>query len=387
MGRQSNKSLGIKKAPSSFSLFSSHVCKAGVRDPPLRRVKGKHLSKKLDNMKLRWQNMPDAEKDKYKEEYSRRNAEVQNLRAVLTTKEPLPVPVPDEHPDDGQPIELEIFWQAGTLRASKLLGQGTFGAVYECKSISGAKFAVKMFKRCAGDSFDDEVAAFEKLRQHPNLVTWYGSVTSADNQLGILFELGTSLRQWLKQNPLPQLQLRQEPRSLWKHLCLRWQLALQLAHGLSFLHRSNLVHGDVKISNAIMQLGTNMAQWCDLGKAAKCGTIVTGNGIYSPLYRAPELGRTGGDRQIRIGPFADVWAYGCTLFMILCPSPTSDLFPDLSVLYNRKFLLSRLSKGLHYEGAGQAIIAEMLQESVPDRMTLQTFCDKAEARIRSCSDA
>jgi eukaryotic-like serine/threonine-protein kinase len=83
------------------------------------------------------------------------------------------------------------------------------------------------------------------------------------------------------------------------------QLGLQLCSAIGYLHRQGRLHLDLKPSNVISDNG--IARVIDLNLARRPGRVPAGYGTAQ--YLAPEQARGG-----RVGPAADVWGIGATLF-------------------------------------------------------------------------
>ncbi|CAE7220396.1 Plk4 [Symbiodinium natans] len=323
--------------------------------------------------------MDAKEKAKFQQEAASKSADAQRARGAVLSRAP-----PEPKPTAGEVqlgTRVEVCWQCTTLEATRLIGEGAYGSVYECQSAAGARYAVKLYGRSAGENLDNEAAAYKRLSAHPNILALWGAVTATtDDRLGLIFELGHPLSEYLRDRRLP-LQLDREPKSLAKQLRVRWQVAVQLSQGLDFMHKLEVIHCDVKVSNAIVQMDTNVVKWCDLGLASRSGTFVVANEKYTAVCRPPELGQIG-DKSIRIAPSADVWAYGCTVFSVLSASPAAYLFPDRSVLYCKKFVTTRLSTAVGHDVEGQRVISQMLKQSPLERISLASFMSKGLERIR-----
>ena len=82
-------------------------------------------------------------------------------------------------------------------------------------------------------------------------------------------------------------------------------LGLQLCSAVGYLHRHDVLHLDLKPSNVVCRDG--QAVLIDLSIARRPGR--TGPGVGTSQYMSPEQARGG-----RVGPAADVWGIGATLF-------------------------------------------------------------------------
>ncbi|KAI3667762.1 hypothetical protein L6452_42831 [Arctium lappa] len=110
-----------------------------------------------------------------------------------------------------------------------------------------------------------------------------------------------------------------------------------IVSALSYIHRKNIIHCDVKGRNVLIGGISGAAKLADFGSAAEMGgSIKMTRG--SPLWMAPEVVR--GEYQ---GPESDVWSLGCTVIEMvtgkaawqdrgidtLCQIGYSDELPEL----------------------------------------------------------
>jgi eukaryotic-like serine/threonine-protein kinase len=104
------------------------------------------------------------------------------------------------------------------------------------------------------------------------------------------------------------------------------QLAHQLADALSAIHRSGLVHRDVKPQNVVFEPQTNSVKLVDFGFAASADARLVSEGAVGTLaYMAPE--HLAGIRE-RVDGRADLFSLGCLMFEAATGAPPfSDLDP------------------------------------------------------------
>eukprot|EP00928_Gymnodinium_smaydae_P073408 TRINITY_DN56615_c0_g1_i1.p1 TRINITY_DN56615_c0_g1~~TRINITY_DN56615_c0_g1_i1.p1 ORF type:complete len:465 (-),score=82.56 TRINITY_DN56615_c0_g1_i1:16-1374(-) len=83
----------------------------------------------------------------------------------------------------------------------------------------------------------------------------------------------------------------------------------QLLVGLNHMHRCNILHGDVKPDNILIDEKLKLVRFCDLGSAVQTKDVAVNLYLASRFYRPPEaiLG-------LEYGYSADTWSLGCTLF-------------------------------------------------------------------------
>lgn len=100
------------------------------------------------------------------------------------------------------------------------------------------------------------------------------------------------------------------------------QIASDAAQGLAAIHRARLLHGDIKPANLLLGCD-GRARITDLGVAALSPSQVDAPAPLGPLtvsrlgYTAPEVFRT----DAAIGPPADLYSLGATLFHLLTGRP------------------------------------------------------------------
>jgi serine/threonine-protein kinase len=192
-----------------------------------------------------------------------------------------------------------------------VLGEGGMGVVYRALHDDGSVVAIKVLRsELASDDlyrqrFAREARAASEV-DHPHLVPIVetGQVEGRP-YLAARYVAGRSLAELIESEGRLEIQD-----------VLR--VAAQVGAGLDALHRSALIHRDVKPSNIMLdEKGT--ALLCDFGLAkGRAYTILTRPGqVMGTLdYLAPELIQSG-----KAGAPSDIYALGCVVFECLAGTP------------------------------------------------------------------
>ncbi|GLB43188.1 putative protein tyrosine kinase [Lyophyllum shimeji] len=185
--------------------------------------------------------------------------------------------------------------------------------------------------------FQQEIVSWRQL-SHPNLLPLLGVSDLGDGTLPAL------VSPWLENGNITQF-LRTTSSQI-----NRSQLMLDVARGLSYLHGHNVVHGDLKSANILID-SHHRACLADFGltKVLPCGhrgIDVTG-GLGSARYQAPEL--LLGDTQ-HATQECDVYSFGVVCYEIL-----SDMQPFSDLATNVDIVLAHYEKGKPFTNANKRL--------------------------------
>ena len=240
----------------------------------------------------------------------------------------------------------------------RLLGRGEMGATYKARDkVLGRSVAVKVMNRSLGqdqrrvEDFLAEGRALASL-DHPNAVRIF-SLGQEKGQPYIVMELITGKSLDKKYSPDKALDE-----------ALGLDIIIQIAQALQAASEINLIHGDVKPAN-IMIDEKGGAKLVDFGLATfGGGRAADGAAFGTPYYVAPEQ-----VQRKSIDHRTDIYSLGATLFHILACLPP---FPGKTM---KEVLQARLKKpapnlrtirpSLHAETT--AAVAKMLQRKPADR--------------------
>ncbi len=208
--------------------------------------------------------------------------------------------------------ESEIELVAGRYRLDRVLGHGGMGQVWEAHDeMLARRVAVKEVRWPVGIPDAERAALLERtLREarltarlnHRGVVTIY-DVVSHDGRPFIVMELlaAMSLADAVAAHgALPAARVA--------------EIGLEILSALDAAHSQGVIHRDVKPSNVLLRSGGRVVL-TDFGIASSdsdATLTTTGLLVGSPSYMSPERLRGGG-----IGPPADMWSLGVTLYAAL----------------------------------------------------------------------
>ncbi|KAK7363225.1 hypothetical protein VNO77_05358 [Canavalia gladiata] len=202
-------------------------------------------------------------------------------------------------------------WQKGDI-----LGNGSFGTVYEGFTGDGFFFAVKEVS-LLDEGSQGKQSVFQLQQEisllsgfdHKNIVRYYGS-DKDKSKLYIFLELMSkgSLASLYQKYRLNDSQVSAYTR--------------QILNGLKYLHDHDVVHRDIKCANILVDVSGSV-KLADFGlaRATKFNDVKSSKG--SPYWMAPEVVNL---KNKGYGLAADIWSLGCTVLeMLQRQPPYSDL--------------------------------------------------------------
>ncbi|GAB4832791.1 hypothetical protein Ancab_006807 [Ancistrocladus abbreviatus] len=194
--------------------------------------------------------------------------------------------------------------------SSLIIGEGGFGTVYRARLPDGREVAIKRAKKehFASAEFDSEVGVLSKI-DHRNLVKLLGYVDRGHERLIITeYVRNGTLRQHLDGERGGILDFNQ-----------RLEIAIDIAHGLTYLHlysEKQIIHRDVKSSNILLteSLRAKVADFgfARVGPADGDHTHISTQIKGTVGYLDPEYMRT---YQLTLK--SDVYSFGILLLEIL----------------------------------------------------------------------
>ena len=263
----------------------------------------------------------------------------------------------------------------GEYRIVRELARGGMGLVYEADHVRMGRRAVKvLLPKYAQDPvfrqrFEREIRVAAKLNS-PHVVTTHHA-GECDGQLFLAMEYldGPSLETWLETRPVPVT-----AREVLSVAC-------QLLAGLTDLHKSGIIHRDIKPQNAMLDPRTpGRVKLIDIGLARGTadGDSITdpNNLVGTPAYMAPE--QVAGKRP---DPKWDVFSVGVVLYRMI----------DGESPFRRGSPLETIAAVSHYEpppldnvpAAVNDFIFRLLAKNPDGRPDAAAALAKAEALARA----
>ncbi|KAL1568414.1 LEAF RUST 10 DISEASE-RESISTANCE LOCUS RECEPTOR-LIKE PROTEIN KINASE-like 1.2 [Salvia divinorum] len=272
----------------------------------------------------------------------------------------------------------ELMEATDCFSSSKEVGDGGYGTVYYGRLGDGREVAVKRlhehnYRRM--EQFINEIKILTTLR-HKNLVSLYGCTSASSKELLLVYEYVAN-------------------GTVYDHLhggrsSLTWpdrmRIALETAGALAFLHRSDIIHRDVKTSNIL--LDTNMSvKLGDFGisrlssvDATHVSTAPQGTpGYVDPSYQ----------KSYHLSSKSDVYSFGVVLVELVSSRPAVDISRRSNEINLASMAVSQIERRAFVE-----LVDEFLgfgKDGEVARMTtavaeLAFRCLHVEKEMRPCMD-
>ncbi|XP_065653536.1 leucine-rich repeat serine/threonine-protein kinase 2-like isoform X2 [Hydra vulgaris] len=258
-------------------------------------------------------------------------------------------------------------WDNKFLDKKYKLGTGAFASVYKV-NINGTYFAAKVFNESTGNCpnrmLRQEVDILKRLH-HPCLISFFG----------------VSLRPralLLEYSPLGNLADIIASQKISKNKSLKHKIALQIAEGLAFIHKHNIVYRDLKPSNILVfsyslsvPVNVKLSDY-GISQHRTYQGLIANRG--TPTYQAPEVGCEDSEYSIEV----DILSYGVTIYELISngQKPFRDLnhqneFKD--AVLNDKPIDSLISHGVAPWPDIEDLIKNCLRKNPEERPNAETI--------------
>ncbi len=218
----------------------------------------------------------------------------------------------------------QIVWKDLSATPLTLIGNGSYGDVYHGQWL-GTEVAIKQLQlktlpETLAKQFEQEVLIMQQC-QFPNIVRLYGVCTEPGHYAMVM--------EYLPQKSLRH-RLQDDKEFSWTQ---RWQVAVDMAQGLAYLHSRKILHRDLKSLNILLD-ANHHAKISDFGLAKVKLEINSSSSKVnktsgSVRWQAPELFK----RNASPTPATDVYSLGMILWEIAARQlPFNDAANELTAM-------------------------------------------------------
>jgi serine/threonine protein kinase len=238
------------------------------------------------------------------------------------------------------------------------VGKGAYGSVHKGVHIpTGNVVALKIIDLDTADDdvadIQREVALLTQLRDAPNITKYYGCYLDGP-RVWIVMEYahGGSVLSLMKASPHGTLEE--------KYVVV---IVREVLVGLSYLHRSSVIHRDVKSANVLITAAGNV-MICDFGVSALLATASSKRNTLTgtPYWMAPEVVQASPAYDTK----ADIWSLGIMIYEMIKGSPPHANLDKFKVMQ----LIPRAKPPRLIEGEGgkdmRDFVSFCLKESASD---------------------
>ncbi|KAG8366644.1 hypothetical protein BUALT_Bualt17G0101100 [Buddleja alternifolia] len=211
----------------------------------------------------------------------------------------------------------ELERATNNFDSSKELGDGGFGTVYYGKLKDGREVAIKRlyehnYKRV--EQFMNEIKILTGLR-HRNLVSLYGCTSRRSRELLLVYEY---ISNGTVADHLHGEQAKEAPLT-WAN---RMSIAIETANALAYLHKSDIIHRDIKTNNILLD-NNFCVKVADFGLSRLFPNDVTHISTApqgTPGYVDPEY-----HQCYQLTDRSDVYSFGVVLIELISSMPAVDI--------------------------------------------------------------
>lgn len=257
-----------------------------------------------------------------------------------------------------QPSVHELYQRLETV------GKGSYGSVHKgIHRATGNVVALKIIDLDADDgddvdSIQREVALLTQLRDGPNITKYYGCHLDGPRVWIVMeFAQGGSVYNLMQSSPNNCLEE--------KYVAV---IVREVLIGLSYLHKSNVIHRDIKAANVLITASGKVII-CDFGVSALLATTNSKRNTFvgTPYWMAPEVAQPVPAYDTK----ADIWSLGVMIYEMIKGSPPHFRVAHLKVIQ----MIPKVKPPRLAENEGSKDLRDFipftLTESPPDRLTAE----------------
>eukprot|EP00435_Cladocopium_sp_Y103_P051000 s1039_g15.t1 len=322
MGKVTNRSAGLKRAPSGFALFCGHIAQTAAV-PGIRLYRKQ--PEKNEKLQQHWKSFAKSKAESNSLARALQRKQGHGMKACVEPR------AKASSNAEAQNFQLKLAWMGLPLKVHRLLGGGTYGSVYEVETVDKLRFAAKVLKQFAPADTRPEnelhdlrdLAKEGALQMHCSSSPYIVPAIGMGHVEGPSASNGVCLLMRLCDAPLWSVLSKDQGVSMSQRLL--W--SVHVVAGLMHLHSQKVIHLDLKLDNILDSLRD---------KGAKVNLTLA----------------------------ADVWALGCVIFGI----------------YTEKHLISDLQS---YQTLCTKCIPETLAETLYPVMSqrVDRYLDQAVAAV------
>ncbi|XP_042022874.1 LEAF RUST 10 DISEASE-RESISTANCE LOCUS RECEPTOR-LIKE PROTEIN KINASE-like 1.2 [Salvia splendens] len=272
----------------------------------------------------------------------------------------------------------ELMVATDSFSSSKEVGDGGYGTVYYGKLSDGREVAVKRlhehnYRRM--EQFMNEIKILTSLR-HKNLVSLYGCTSASSKELLLVYEYvaNGTVSDHLHGGRSPLT---------WPD---RMRIALETAGALAFLHKSDIIHRDVKTSNILLDanLSVKLGDFGISRLSSVDATHVSTAPQGTPGYVDPSY-----QRSYHLSSKSDVYSFGVVLVELVSSRPAVDISRRSDEINLASMAVIQIERGAFVELVDEFLgfgsdgeIARMIMAVAE----LALRCLHVEKEMRPCMD-